>query len=248
MINNIDGNVSMNSNEPTKRLLPKLWDWKDILMITILFIVLYIGSQVGLVLVLGLDADPFQLTIGSLLLTALATMVSMLGVNLLRKRHSFSALGLGSVSRRWINISIGIGIAAAIIRSGLIYALIELFPALNEGADALAEMLVFEEAWKMLVVGLLASLLVPVYEELFFRGFIHNALRNRFGMWVSIIISSLIFGVFHLIPAQIITAFLLGLVLGWLYEKSGSLWTVIIAHVVNNALALGASAIVAMLV
>lgn len=233
-----------NSAEP---IYKKLWDWKDITLMSVVFLVLYLVGQTAVFLVLGEDADPFQLVTGSLTMTAISAIITVFGVNLLRKRHSFVDLGFSPISNYWLWMSVGLGAAAAVIRTGIIYGLIELFPILNEGADALAEMLVFEEAWKMLIVGSLATLVVPVYEEIFFRGFIHNAFRNRLGMWGAIIASSLIFGLFHIIPAQIITAFLLGLVLGWLYEKSGSLWTVIIAHVVNNGLAMGAAAIAGMM-
>ena len=248
MIQKFDQAITANNDPQKEHLLPKLWDWKDILLISLSFLLMFLVGQVAVVIALGEDADPFQLVIGSLIMTALPALLSVFGVNLLRKRHSFVTLGFNTISRHWVNISIALGVIAAVVRSAFIYGLIELFPALNQGADALAELLIFEEAWKMLIVGLLASLVVPVYEEIFFRGFIHNAFRNRFGMWASIVGSALLFGLFHMIPAQIITAFLLGLVLGWVYEKSGSLWTVIIVHVVNNGLAMGAAAILAMIV
>ncbi len=247
MIENVNNyRVEMEPNQSVPAF-KKLWDWKDITLMSVVFLILYLVGQTAVFLVLGEDADPFHLVIGSLVMTAIPAVISVFGINLLRQRHSVAQLGFTPISSYWLWLSIGLGAAAAVVRTGIIWGLIELFPALNAGADALAEMLVFEEAWKMLIVGSLATLVVPVYEEIFFRGFIHNAFRNRLGMWGAIIASSLLFGLFHLIPAQIITAFLLGLVLGWMYEKSGSLWTVIIAHVVNNGLAMGMAAIAAMM-
>ena len=55
--------------------------------------------------------------------------------------------------------------------------------------------------------------------------------------WTAIIVSSLIFGVVHMNPAQIPFAFLLGMMFGWLYYRTGSLLPGIIGHVLNNSVA-----------
>ena len=60
------------------------------------------------------------------------------------------------------------------------------------------------------------------------------------GIWknpyAAILVSALIFGVIHLNPAQIPYAFVLGLVLGWLYWRTSSLLPCILLHLVNNGL------------
>ncbi|NDW13078.1 CPBP family intramembrane metalloprotease [Bacteroides sp. 214] len=76
----------------------------------------------------------------------------------------------------------------------------------------------------------------PVLEELLFRGAILTILLRKFTPWKAILISALIFGVFHLNPPQIISATLIGLILGWLYYKTASLIPCIIIHVLNNSL------------
>ena len=82
------------------------------------------------------------------------------------------------------------------------------------------------------------ALLAPLLEELLFRGAIQGRLHEA-GLhpWRAILISSLIFGVAHMNPAQIPFAFLLGTMFGWLYYRTGSLLPGIIGHVLNNSVA-----------
>lgn len=79
------------------------------------------------------------------------------------------------------------------------------------------------------------TLLAPLLEELLFRGAIQGELARWGSPWRAIIISSLIFGVVHLNPAQIPFAFLLGIIFGWLYYRTGSLLPGIVGHVLNNS-------------
>jgi len=56
-------------------------------------------------------------------------------------------------------------------------------------------------------------------------------------LYMAIIISSVLFGLIHMIPLQIVAAAFMGMALGWIYYKTKSLWFVIIIHAINNALA-----------
>ena len=81
------------------------------------------------------------------------------------------------------------------------------------------------------------TLLAPVLEELLFRGAIQSELQLKYKPWIAILISSLLFGVVHLNPAQIPFAFMLGMMFGWLYYRTGSLLPGIVGHVLNNSIA-----------
>lgn len=76
----------------------------------------------------------------------------------------------------------------------------------------------------------------PILEELLFRGAVEKLLLQRYTPAKAILFSALIFGVFHLNPVQIVPAFLIGLMLGWMYYKTGSLIPCIVAHILNNSL------------
>lgn len=80
------------------------------------------------------------------------------------------------------------------------------------------------------------AVLGPILEELLFRGAITKVLLQRYSPTKAIIFSALIFGISHFNPTQVIGACLVGLLLAWLYYKSGSIVPGIIVHLLNNSL------------
>lgn len=76
--------------------------------------------------------------------------------------------------------------------------------------------------------------IAPVVEEILFRGIIQSDFQNKYGAVFSIIASSLIFAIIHIIPAQIISVFFTSLIIGLVYYKTNSLWSVIFIHFFNN--------------
>lgn len=82
---------------------------------------------------------------------------------------------------------------------------------------------------------LLAFAVTPaVCEELAFRGFILSGLQRARNPWVPIILSSVAFGVIHMIPQQVFNAMLVGIVIGLMAVKSRSLFPCIWFHFLFN--------------
>jgi uncharacterized protein len=96
----------------------------------------------------------------------------------------------------------------------------------------------------MLAVAFLVSVVAPVAEEFFFRGFFFTALRAWKGLWPAAIITGLVFGGIHLGSAEAVflapLAFF-GFALCLLYHRTGSLYPCIALHCLNNSLAFGVS-------
>ncbi|MEX0700875.1 MAG: ABC transporter permease subunit/CPBP intramembrane protease [Planctomycetales bacterium] len=85
---------------------------------------------------------------------------------------------------------------------------------------------------------LLAFAVAPaICEEVAFRGFILSGFHSTRRTWLALALSSLTFGVMHMIPQQVFNASLLGLVLGLIALRSGSLVPAILFHFLFNALA-----------
>ena len=101
-------------------------------------------------------------------------------------------------------------------------------------------MKMFEEVMKKPIGYVVIGILAPFAEEVVFRGAI---LRKILGMmdekrhWVAIAISALVFGLVHLNIPQGIHAFLIGLLLGWMYYRTRSILPGILFHWVNNSVA-----------
>lgn len=109
----------------------------------------------------------------------------------------------------------------------------ELLPELpNLVADDLSDMINHPGGYLAIAIA------APVAEEIVFRGAILRALLNSFKQpWVAITLSALFFAVGHLNPAQMPHAFLIGLLLGWMYYRTGSILPGILFHLVNNTVA-----------
>ena len=87
--------------------------------------------------------------------------------------------------------------------------------------------------WGYITIGLLA----PVAEEVVFRGAILKSLLNKYSPWKTVVLSAFIFSVGHLNPAQMPHAFLIGLLLGWMYWRTGSILPGMAYHWANNSVA-----------
>ena len=87
--------------------------------------------------------------------------------------------------------------------------------------------------WGYITIGLLA----PVAEEVVFRGAILKSLLTKYRPWLAIVLSAVIFSVGHLNPAQMPHAFLIGLLLGWMYWRTGSILPGMAYHWANNSAA-----------
>ncbi|MHB1418505.1 MAG: CPBP family intramembrane glutamic endopeptidase [Bacillota bacterium] len=86
-----------------------------------------------------------------------------------------------------------------------------------------------------LFVTLFAGVVIaPVGEELYFRGFLYNALKARMGVRLGIILASLVFAAMHFDLIRFIPLALGGAGLAYLYQRSGSILTSIFAHATWN--------------
>lgn len=82
-----------------------------------------------------------------------------------------------------------------------------------------------------LTVGIAA----PILEELIFRGVVLKGFLKKYDPKMAIIWSAVIFGTAHLNPWQFVAAFGIGIVIGYLYWKTQSIWPGIFIHFVNNS-------------
>lgn len=85
------------------------------------------------------------------------------------------------------------------------------------------------------------GILVPMAEELVFRGVMFRRMRQRAGFMRSAVSASLIFAVIHGNMVQILYAFVMGMVLCYLYEKYGSVKAPVLGHMVMNLVSIAAT-------
>lgn len=101
----------------------------------------------------------------------------------------------------------------------------QLLPAANQGSG--------QGFWAIVT----AVIFAPVFEELLFRGLVLESLLRRHRRSFSVVVSSLFFAIVHFQPSVMFTAFVSGLVLGTIYLHTNSIFSTIILHSINNAIA-----------
>lgn len=82
-----------------------------------------------------------------------------------------------------------------------------------------------------------AVIFAPVFEELIFRGLVLESLLRRRRRLISVVVSSLLFAIIHFQPAVMLTAFVSALIFGTIYLHTNSIFSTIILHSINNAIA-----------
>jgi membrane protease YdiL (CAAX protease family) len=115
---------------------------------------------------------------------------------------------------------------------------------IQERDDLPKELGADESTIALVAVGFLVTVVAPIAEEFFFRGFFFNALRGWRGIWPAAILTGLVFGGIHAGSAPVgylvpLAAF--GIALCLLYVRTRSLYPCIALHALNNSLAFGVS-------
>ncbi|MBU3159384.1 CPBP family intramembrane metalloprotease [Clostridium frigoris] len=101
---------------------------------------------------------------------------------------------------------------------------------------------VFNELAVPPIVSIIGVIIVaPIYEEIIFRGILLKGMSKKINPFIAIVVSALLFAIVHMNIPQGINAFLLGIVLGFIYLSSKSIYLSIFAHFINNMLALSFS-------
>lgn len=87
-------------------------------------------------------------------------------------------------------------------------------------------------AWGILAI----TFFGPVQEEILMRRVVMKSIYDKKkNVWLAILVSAFIFAAIHVNPIQVVFAFPAGVLLGWLYYRTGSLLVPITGHVLNNS-------------
>ena len=134
----------------------------------------------------------------------------------------------------WPPYKVILGIAAGVAYSIIINLLIaisglhQLFPAYDNSAS------VQFSGQPIILLIITVVILGPIAEEIIFRWMIFGRIRYYFGSRWAIILSGLMFGLYHMNMVQFVFAALLGFGFAYLYDKSGNIYITIIAHMIIN--------------
>ena len=214
----------------------------DVVLYLIIFIVVQIiVMYAGVGIWAGIKGEGYQATLlaantgGNAILTALVSVFSSVITLVIFLKTKWTPLTRGYLlSKPW-----GTLLWVALFSLGTIIPLSYLYEQLGIEMDENTQQIftsLMKEPWGYVAVGILA----PLVEEVVFRGAILRTLlgiMSKKNHWVAIMISAAIFGVVHANLAQFVNALLMGLLLGWMYYRTGSLVPGILLHWVNNTMA-----------
>jgi membrane protease YdiL (CAAX protease family) len=147
------------------------------------------------------------------------------------RRIPWKHLGFGKFDWNTLGLGCGLLIGGYIII--LLHNGILLLLGVDTQGDAILK--VFESLDSPIWFMIGAVIVAPPVEEIFFRGFLFQGFRQKYGWINAALLSSAIFAAAHLDLVSIIPTFILGVVLAYTYHKSNSLLPGIILHFLVNA-------------
>ena len=142
-------------------------------------------------------------------------------------------VGMGAVSPG-ILILTAVGSIAIMIPAMSIEAVVlERFHAPPEVIHALEDLIRADSSMTLLYAILVAAIGASISEEFVFRGILQNSLGTRVNRWAALVITTVVFGLLHTLW-RFPGAFILGLFLGFLYMRTGSLVPGLVSHAIIN--------------
>lgn len=157
----------------------------------------------------------------------------IMGIMLTTSMRQTFRLGLPSL--KIVGLAVLLAIAAHPLSLMLAVGMQWFFPPLPEGIAQLSKGMADPD--QPLAIILITFAVAPAFcEEIAYRGFILSGLGRSGRTWLSIVLSSIAFGVMHMIPQQVFNAALLGIVLGLIAIRSNSLWPCVLFHFCFNSL------------
>lgn len=227
------------------------------LRIFIYLIALLVCSLVGAAVTMFLMGDITQMKIGQGISSAMIFIAPPMILYAFTRHQPMRELGFRKPNSAWLLL---IGVVLMFVslpltnlltswnekmNFGAAFESLEaLLQQLEETAGDLTERMLQVDSFSGLLFNLLVIALIPaIGEELTFRGVLQQALTRRCNVHVAVFLSAFIFSFIHFQFYGFLPRMFLGLLLGYLFYYSGSLWTSILMHFVNN----GAAVVVAYL-
>lgn len=200
-------------------------NWIGVALLAVINVVIFI------IMLQGRRTDIAQSA--GVILLELAYLLPVIFIFAWRGIH-WKSLGFGSFD--WNTLGIGCGLLIASYAIIILHNLLLVSLGVDTQAEAIIRLFAELDApvW-FIIVG---AIFAPLVEEIFFRGFLFQGFRHRYGWVTAMLLSAGIFAVAHLDAVVLIPTFILGCLLAYLYHRSNSVWPGVILHFLVNAFGL----------
>ena len=195
--------------------------WVSVLLLVLL--------NIGLLLFVR-QSSGAQLAESALVIAAELAYLLPVVIVLVWKRIPWRHIGFGGFE--WSTLGIGCGTMLGAYVVILVHNVIITLLGIAPQGQAILDVLNALDSPVWLIVA--AVIVAPLVEEIFFRGFLFQGFRQKYGWVNAMLLSSAIFAAAHLDPVSLVPTFLLGLVFSYTYQRSNSVWPGVILHFLVN--------------
>ena len=187
----------------------------------------------------GPDPSGMSFSAQILIATLLGTGIPCWIVYLIRKKKTnIGSFNLTIENRRIIPLIVLVAIP---LNLGIAGPLVELVPMTDFFREMIREMVLEMANDQGLLMFIALVIAAPILEELIFRGVMLDGLLRIYSPTKAVIVSSLLFGLIHLNPAQFVGGALVGGFMGWVYVHTRSVLATILIHASFNLTAFAES-------
>ena len=175
-------------------------------------------------------------TLGATAVQSLAFLIPVLLVGWWVRVDWANALYWRNTSSKWWGITLLLALVCIPV-TGIIASYTQQLLGYEEIYNPQLDFIIPEGfSWGALIgMTLTIGLLIPVAEEVIFRGVLFSWLSVHWPAWGVLLFTSALFAAVHVEPSIVAGTFFLGLACGWVVQQSGSLWPAVAIHALNNA-------------
>ena len=206
----------------------------------LLFVMFLIGALLGniIVLALGMVSAEFAAIYGVVISYPVMFIPPLLYASAQSRRNEYFDLGYALDSNNFGRMGgwkLGLIVSIATIAAAFMTdSLTKIMPEAPQWFEDAMNSIMDAPTWLTL---LSVSIFAPLFEEWLCRGLVLRGLLQKKSPAVAISLSALFFAVLHMNPWQAVPAFILGLLFGYVYYRTGSLKLTMLMHCVNNTFA-----------
>jgi len=208
---------TLNDSVPWKAI--DNWIGIALLILIDITLIVFVSQNIGAQLVQN----------AGIILIELAYLLPVVVILAWRRIH-WKYLGFGKFDWKTLGLGCGLligGYIIILVHNGILFLL-----GVDTQGEAILKLFASLDSpvWFLIV----AVVVAPLVEEIFFRGFLFQGFRQKYGWINATLLSSAIFAAAHLDLVSLIPTFILGVVLAYVYHRSNSVWPGIILHFLVN--------------
>ena len=205
-----------------------------------LFLMFLLGALLGNIVTGGLTlvSPEFVTMYGMVISYPLMFVPVLLYASANSRRNEFFETGYAVDSRHFGQLG-GLRMALIVSVATMATAFVAdslnlLLPAVPEWFEQIMDQMMTGPVWITLIS---VSVFAPLFEEWLCRGLVLRGLLQKTHPASAIMVSAAFFAILHMNPWQALPAFLLGILFGYVYYRTGSLKLTMLMHCVNNTMA-----------